>query len=241
MIACIVIAGIISLLSIFVFFGDAFSNTGGSVVPNMFHLMFGGNQTVNGYIIVWKRYDALTFLFVVQIIIMIMAIVAFCICYKIATDPYAEATAGKVISVIMAILSVVALITSFCTLQITNINTSSYSDVKLGFGPVFYSILHIITGIILIIGIGLQFKEENAYLYSRSHTTHRTTSTYNRPTSSYTSTSSSQSSKPAQPSQQKPVLSENEKVDLILKYKKMLDEGVITQEEFDKKKKELLS
>ncbi|MDE7453963.1 MAG: SHOCT domain-containing protein [Clostridia bacterium] len=28
--------------------------------------------------------------------------------------------------------------------------------------------------------------------------------------------------------------------DLILKYKKLLDEGIITQEEFDKKKKELL-
>jgi hypothetical protein len=34
-------------------------------------------------------------------------------------------------------------------------------------------------------------------------------------------------------------LSESEKADLILKYKKMLDEGIITQEEFDKKKSEL--
>ncbi|MDE7083478.1 MAG: SHOCT domain-containing protein [Clostridia bacterium] len=31
-----------------------------------------------------------------------------------------------------------------------------------------------------------------------------------------------------------------DKADLILKYKKLLDEGIITQEEFDKMKKELL-
>ena len=35
-------------------------------------------------------------------------------------------------------------------------------------------------------------------------------------------------------------LSEQEKADLILKYKKMLDDGIITQEEFERKKKDLL-
>ena len=34
---------------------------------------------------------------------------------------------------------------------------------------------------------------------------------------------------------------ENGEVDLLLKYKELLDSGVITQEEFDKKKKEILS
>ena len=38
----------------------------------------------------------------------------------------------------------------------------------------------------------------------------------------------------------KTVLSENQKIELILKYKKMLDEGILTQEEFDKKKSEIL-
>ena len=43
---------------------------------------------------------------------------------------------------------------------------------------------------------------------------------------------------PSKPIQK--VLSENEKIDLISKYKKLLDEGAITEEEFAQKKKELL-
>lgn len=34
--------------------------------------------------------------------------------------------------------------------------------------------------------------------------------------------------------------SEGNKAETLLKYKKLLDEGIITQEEFDKKKKEYL-
>ena len=35
-------------------------------------------------------------------------------------------------------------------------------------------------------------------------------------------------------------MSEDEKIELLTKYKKLLDDGVITQEEFDNKKKEIL-
>lgn len=42
-----------------------------------------------------------------------------------------------------------------------------------------------------------------------------------------------------QPSQKEPQ-SKSDNIDLLIKFKQLLDDGVITQEEFDKKKKELL-
>ena len=39
---------------------------------------------------------------------------------------------------------------------------------------------------------------------------------------------------------EKKELSEDEKIELIAKYKKLLDEGTITQEDFEAKKKDLL-
>lgn len=45
--------------------------------------------------------------------------------------------------------------------------------------------------------------------------------------------------KPASQSQKKP--SEDEKIELLTKYKKLCDDGVITEEEFEKKKKDLLN
>lgn len=234
MVICIVIAGIIAMFSIFAFFGNAFSNTGGTAIPNMFHLMFGGSGFYQGYLVQWKQYGWLTFLFVLQILIMIVAIVAFVICYNIKSN-YGEESRGVEVSVIMILLSLAALIISFFTLTITDINQDGYYNVQLGLGPILYSVLHIITIIMLIGGIVIYVIQPSCTYRPKS------TSTY-KPYSSQTvlnaKSSESAASKPnVSP---KTTLSENEKIDLILKYKEMLDDGVITQEEFDKKKKELL-
>lgn len=228
MVICIVMSGIIALLSIFAFFGNAFSNTGGTAIPNMFQLMFGGSGTYHGYEIQWKQYGGLTFLFVLQILIMIVAIISFFICYNIKFN-YEDESHGLVISVIMGLMSIVALIVSFCTLTITDINQNGYYNVELGFGPIFYSILNIIIVVLLIIGIVLNYIQP-------SYSFRNMTSSYGPSTSSTYTSSTSQNNNPST----KPTLSENEKADLILKYKKMLDDGIITQEEFDQKKKELL-
>ena len=228
MVGCIVISGIIALLSIFAFFGNAVSIIGGVPTPNMFQLMFGGSGTYNGYEIQWEQFGGLTFLFVLQILIMIVAIISFYICYNIKSN-YEEELHGLVVSAIMGLMSLVALIVSFCTLEITDINQYGYDIVQLGFGPIFYSILHIIIVVLLIIGIVL-----NQTQFSFSYRIR--TSSYRPYTSSTYTSSTSQNNNPST----KPTLSENEKVDLIIKYKKMLDDGIITQEEFDQKKKELL-
>ena len=219
MVTCIVIASVISLCSIFAFFGKAFSNTGGIAVPNMFQLMFGGTGSYSGYLVQWKQYGVLTFLFVLQILLMVAAIISFFICYNIKAN-YGEENHGVIVSIIMAMFSLIALIVSFCTLSITD--TSATSRVRLGFGPIFYSSLNILIVILLVAGIAINYAQA-----SRS---------YRSKPSAYRKVSvSTNTTVPA-----KPILTENEKADLILKYKKMLDDGAITQEEYDKKKKELL-
>ena len=86
MVVCIVIASIISMLSIFAFFGYAFSNTGGTAIPNMFHLMFGGSGTYEGYLIQWKQYGGMLFLFILQMVIIAVCLINFYICYKMRVD-----------------------------------------------------------------------------------------------------------------------------------------------------------
>lgn len=236
MVYCIVIAGVIAFLSIFAFFGNAYSNTGGQVIPNMFHLMLGTGQNYQGHIIYWKQFGGLTFLFVLQLLIMFAAMIAFFIAFRIYRDD-GEESSGVIISVIMMIMSLIATITSFALLAITKVNEgNSYAKVELGFGPIFYSILHIVVIIVLIVGlIKNKIDEDNAaryrmYKYKMQQ--------QQKAAAASTATSSSTVSKPAPTA--KPSLSETEKVDLIMKYKQMLDGDIITQEEFDKKKKELL-
>lgn len=232
MVGFIVISGIIALLSIFAFFGNAFSNTGGILIPNMFQLMFGSSETYQSIIIEWKQFGGLTFLFVLQILIMIVAIISFFVCYNIKAND-GEESHGVIVSVIMGLMSIVALIVSFSTLGITDINQDGYYNVQLGFGPIFYSILNIIIVVLLIIGIVLDHTQPSYSYRSR-------TSSYRPSTSSTYTNSTASSASQNNNSSTKPTLSENEKIDLILKYKKTLDDGIITQEEFDKKKKELL-
>ena len=80
MVTCFMVATIISALSIFAFYGNAFANTGGTAIPNMFQLMFGGSGNYSGYIIVWKQYGGLTFLFALEIIIISMAFITWYVC-----------------------------------------------------------------------------------------------------------------------------------------------------------------
>ncbi len=234
MLACLVVASIIALASIFAFFGDAFSNTGGTGGPNMFNLMFGSAGNFQGQAVLWKQYGALTFLFVLQILIMVMAIIGFIVCYNIEEKCGNEMN-GVTVSVLMAIMSLVALIISFCTLSITNVNQNGQYNLQLGSGPVSYSVMHIIVFVLLVTGVLLYNSKHSSGQRIRTNRSYKPS-----PSTHYTNTTSSSLNTPKNDPQPKPVLSESEKIDLILKYKKMLDEGIITQEEFDKKKKELL-
>ena len=216
-----------AFFSIFAFFGDAFSNTGGTAIPSMFKLMFGGTGVYSGYEIKWNLYGALTFLFVFQICIMINAIAAVYIAYR--AKVYYEKEKGVFVSICLGIMSLVALIISFCTLEITDIDPNNYG-VKLGAGPIMYSIMHIFVILILSVGISIYYYQRHKY-YSQLQTHARNDERL---------ANSDDLAKGEGRIVSKKDLSENEKIDLLLRYKKMLDDNIITQEEFDKKKKELL-
>ena len=214
MIYCIVISGIITLLSIFAFFGRAVIASGDTIIPTMFNLMFGGTENINKYYVIqWTRYDLLTFLFVLQIIIMIVAILSFIICYNLDTD-YKAHTHILIISVIEILLCLTASIISLLTLEITGVNVGNNLDIRLGPGPIAYTTMNMVAIVLLIVGNILNLVNPTYRYYNIE----------------------------AYKSQlkQNHGLSESAKVDLIIKYKKMLDDGIITKEEFEQKKKDLL-
>lgn len=213
MIYCIIISGIIAFLSIFAFCGKAVIASGKTIIPTMFNLMFGGTENIKYYVIQWTRYDLLTFLFVLQIIIMIVAILSFIICYNLDTD-YKAHTHILIISVIEIILCVTASIISLLTFEITGVNVGNNLDIRLGPGPIAYTTMNMVAVAFLIVGNILNLVNPTYRYYNIE----------------------------AYKSQlkQNHGLSESVKVDLIIKYKNMLDDGIITKEEFEQKKKDLL-
>jgi hypothetical protein len=80
MIVCFVSAGIVTIFSVLALFGDAYSNTGGTIIPNVFDLMFGTTKTYDNYVFQWKQYGGLTFLFVWQILASLLSFAGFFAC-----------------------------------------------------------------------------------------------------------------------------------------------------------------
>ena len=216
MIICSIIACVIVIFSIFAFFGAPIHITGYKVLINVFDVMFGEYNN--------KPYAGMVILFILQLTIMLFALIELFLCYKVKFGDTDEFIVES-FSVVTSIFSLVALILSFCTINLLGIKDSG---VSLGAGPITYSIMHIVAIILYIVGI---FVEED--VYSNAHTKYKYNRNYNP------RNIPNPLNKPVN-NTNKTVLSENQKIELILNYKKMLDEGILTQEEFDKKKKEIL-
>ena len=211
MVVCMIIAAIIAISSIFCFFASAVSNIGGILVPNMLQLMFGDSSTYQSYVVEWNRYGGLTFLFVLQIFIMLVA--TFCLFMVRYNERFKN---GRIIgSIVLALLSLIAAIISLCTVKITNLD----ANIKLGVGPILYSSLQLLVVVLLVVGLVLYRLDSSAY--SKKVILNNCDKQFSTNTGGK-------------------VLSETEKVDLIAKYKKLLDDEAITKEEFEKKKQEIL-
>lgn len=249
MVACIVIASLLSFFSIFAFFGRTFGNDL-NIGPNMFDLMFGNDG--------WKRFDGMTVLFFVQILVMLVAIDGFFVAYKVYSQEKDEKS-GKTVAALSIIFSLIATIMSFCTLPITEtVDTGA----RLGLGPILYSVLHILSIFIFITGIlyshsknRLAIKEssqdivEKAYFssqmddedYSKKYLESlKANRDYLEAKSNNNASVKTNSTKRINDKVLEEKLTENEKAELIFKYKSMLDQGILTQEEFEAKKKQLL-
>ncbi len=225
MIVCFVSAGIVTIFSVFSFFGDAYSNTGGTVIPNVFDLMFGTTKTYDNFFLQWKQYGGLTFLFVWQILASFLSIAGFLACDRIRKRKN-NGLLGVAVCSALAVMAFVSMILSFCTLSITDIKQSETYDVRLGMGPIMYSLLQISVIILSLFGIVFHLVQSS----NGKPLILRAFSNDENDCSLRAATKVSSASG----------LSESEKADLITKYKKMLDEGIITQEEFDNKKTKLL-
>ena len=214
MVGCLIFGTIISSFSIFAFFGNAFSNTGGSAIPNMFQLMFGTGGTYSGYYITWKSYGGMIALFVIQIINILVSLITWYICTK--DNNNSQKVACGVFSIL---LSVTNTILSFCTIPMTGISSSF--GVRLGAGPIIYSVLNIVSILVILVGIVGTFGK---YSFNKGYV----------PSSEY------KALKESKENNKRGDISEEERIDLISKYKSLLDSGAITQEEYDVKKKEIL-
>ena len=254
-------ASFIAFFSIFAFFGSVSPQVNRG--NNMFLYMFGGTVTDNtryySYVDVYPRIGGMTFLFVLQILIMLVSLVAFYYGCKRSSD--AKIMLG--ISIMGGLMSLLALILSFNSIKMIGLKSA-----KLGFGPIFYSILHILSCLAYILVIFL-YKSESNNRPCRS--TKTTTHISNKSNLNQKLTEKeaeekieinrmllqkgvitraefdkrinqirSNCSTIKQEAKIEKMLSEDEKIELILKYKKMVEEGVITQDEFEIKKKKLL-
>ena len=214
MILCIFISSIVAIVSVFCFFGDAVSISGYTSMPSMFNFMFGTKGSFSSAVVQYNRFPALTFLFCCEIIIIAVAIFALVACLKVRAGEW-----DKKFIALSALLLIpftfMAFTTSFCTLTITT--GTSTSGVTLGWGSILYGVLQLLVFVSVVTYTVI-------YIIGVLKKAHRT------PKDVFAAE--------PRPIQTSP--SESEKIDLLLKYKSLLDSGVITQEEFDKKKEELL-
>lgn len=235
MLICMLVASLITIFNIFSFFGKIVSGLPAYSTPNMFDLMFGAERYYQGYgEIQWKLYPGMLALFIIQIVAIIMAISAIVICYKIKFE-YGDEENAINLSIFSCIVSLIATILSFCTLSLTDSKSLFYYGVELGTGPILYSILNIVAIILLIVGLlfhafmpTIKFKIKTSS-YKPTGNSSISTSSVSIPTSSKPSSGGAYRN-----------ISEDEKIELIKKYKEMYDNGIITKEEFNKKKSDLL-
>jgi uncharacterized membrane protein len=217
-IGCVIAASIVAICSIFCFFGPVFSYVSGdsSIVPSMFNYMFGSKKGI----IIWEQKSGFIILFVLQLLIILGFIVTIFILHN--KNKSNKLIMGSIIGLI--VLSLVATIMSFCSISLTGIDSSL---INLGVGPIIYSVMHLVVIIILLVACFNFYTKE---IQNPTVVENKSTATQ----VNVNSTSKIESN------QSKEVLSESAKIDLLNRYKKMLDEGTLTQEEFDAKKKDLL-
>lgn len=132
----------IGIVSIFCFFGASINYIIDG--PSMFTYMFGGTYA-GGHI---QAKAALTVLFVIEVIILLLSAT---IIVGNLTKKLKETTTVCLASIV-AVLTLAAVIMSFCTVKIA-LGGQDTSGVKLGSGAVSYSILGIIGMISNIAGV----------------------------------------------------------------------------------------
>jgi len=220
MLITLIAGSFISIVSILAFFGNVITVLGEPIGANMFDFAFGIDP--------FLQQSGFTFLFVFQLIISLASIATFFIVYKIKNYEMPKSriviTAG-----LSGILTLAGAIWGFCAkTMIPGIN--QVGGVSLGIGPVMYGILNIVATVIFGATIlWYKFGTPASEVHRRPSYHHNRLSNNALGTNTF--------------SKKDDVNDNNTKadnLDLLMKYKKLLDDGIITAEEFEKKKNELL-
>lgn len=217
MVVCIIVVALMAIVNTFTFFVDALANTGGTIVPSLLDFMFG-LEIVPG--LWWKQYIGLTILFIIQMVIVVGALIGFFVAYKLKKGAIGMGPI-KAYALIMILLLGASAVLAFLTIQLSGGEAFSSAGVTLGLGPITYGSLNVSITLVLLFGVLFSRKAPVKHYAGPRPTTRPDRSEFYKLNN--------------------PLSDEDAKADLILKYKQMLDDGIITQEDYEKKKKDILS
>ena len=164
----------------------------------------------------FNSYPGMVTLFILEILVILLAI---CGIISIVLSHKGKTKRNYFLYCIiaMAAINVINAVLSFCTLFLTNLAGDGN---VLGFGPILFGALQLMSALILST-LFLAIKNARKVQNARSN---------------FFGNSQSREQHSFQPSD----LSEREKMELIEGYKRLYEQGTITEEEFESKKKQLL-
>ena len=207
----------------------------------MFDLTFGKNIGGELY---YKMNTGMVFIFLFEIICIIVAMISIIKTIKNLISSSEEMN-GIGYYGTSCLFSLIALIMSFCSISLLeeDLDLPIHLDsvLSLGAGPIAFSVLHIFSILFIVGGIlPNAFKpSQRAYCARRANNYRSISGNAIQGTTSVQRNNAQQVTNGAQTTS-KEKRSEEEKIALLEKYHKLLETNVITQEEFDTKKKEIL-
>ena len=233
MIATFIIACAVGAANIFCFFAPALSFTpeynGRSQIDicqfSMFNYIFGAKGVINDrFYYDIKGVGGMTFLFILQLFVIFLAIIGLGLLLAYKRYKITEVFFG-VVPVVGIILCALSALVAYSTPMILKVDTYQFTW---GFGPIAYCILQIFV-IILFAAVLHGYHTDKIYAEA-SKAANKQKKPNSRPHRTSREIRNEQMAN----------TKKDDKVDLILKYKRMYDNGEISEEEYNKKKDELL-
>ena len=227
-----IFGNLLALFAVFSMFGDIIDGLDFS----MFDLAFG-LKVNDEYVIGPSSGLAILFIFVLACII-ISLYYFICLIYGLIKYPHytvvSFADNHTIEPIVLSVFSLVVIILSFCSLHLINNSIMEALEIiikpKLGVGPIVLSIMNILT-ILSLIGGSIAMRLDKS-LYVTVNKTQNNDTTMTKEIK--TTTDLSQQTKQIK-------ISEEEKIVLLEKYHNLLENKIITEEEFTNKKKQILN
>lgn len=234
---------VLAIAALFAMFGSVIDGLESTPIKGtMFDLTFG--KHIGGELY-YKTNTGMVFIFLFEIICIIVALISIIKTIKnLNLRSYEMNGIGYYGT--SCLFSLIALIMSFCSISLLeeglDLPIHLDSVLSLGAGPIAFSVLHIFSILFIVGGILLNvYKSSRRVYYARRANYYRSVSgnAIQGTTPSVQRNNAQQVTNGAQTTS-KEKGSEEEKIVLLEKYHKLLENNIITQEEFDAKKKEIL-